>query len=65
MIVWSIASASASSVPGRSCSHRSAFFASSVRRGSTTIVFGLPASDSRTTNRVSPSGPEFIGLCPQ
>lgn len=65
MIVCSIASASASSVPGRSCSHRSASFARRVRRGSTTITFGWLASDSSALNRVSPSGPEFTGLCPQ
>ena len=29
------------------------------------MVFGWPSSASRTAKRVSPSGPEFIGLCPQ
>ena len=29
------------------------------------MIFGLVSSASRTLNRVSPSGPELSGLCPQ
>ena len=46
MMTLSIASASASSAPGLICSQRSAFSASTVRRGSTTMVRGLCASAS-------------------
>ena len=65
MMTLSNASASASSVPGRTCSHSSARRASSVSRGSTTMIFGFVSSASRTLKRVSPSGPELSGLWPQ
>ena len=65
MITLSIASASASSVPGLICSQRSAFSASAVRRGSTTMICGLCSSASITLKRVSPSGPDSTGLWPQ
>ncbi len=65
MSVLSIASASASSAPGLICSHKSAFSASWVRRGSTTIVWGWCSRASMTQKRVSPSGPDSTGLWPQ
>ncbi len=65
MITLRNASPSASSVPGRSCSQMSDFFATTVSRGSIVMICGLLSSDSRTLKRVSPSGPECGGLWPQ
>ena len=65
MITLRKASPSASSVPGRSCNQISDFFAHTVSRGSIVMRRGFASSDSRTLKRVSPSGPECGGLCPQ
>ena len=65
MITLRNASPSASSVPGRSCSQTSDFFARTVSRGSIVMSRGFVSNASRTLKRVSPSGPECGGLWPQ